>query len=124
MTATPERATSPAGESTSSEDDVKPGKNEQKNQSETTKSDGVVATTGGGAAAEEASSSEKQQPDQQEVILIQDTSFTVKIQTPGVAESFELQVSSMELVQEIHQVLMDREDTCHRTCFSLYVEGR
>ena len=25
----------------------------------------------------------------------------------------------MELVQEIHQLLMDREDTCHRTCFSL-----
>lgn len=29
----------------------------------------------------------------------------------------------MELVQEIHQVLMDREDTCHRTCFSLQLEG-
>jgi hypothetical protein len=27
----------------------------------------------------------------------------------------------MELVQEIHQLLMDREDTCHRTCFSLQV---
>ena len=25
----------------------------------------------------------------------------------------------MELVQEIHHFLMDREDTCHRTCFSL-----
>ena len=34
-----------------------------------------------------------------------------------------LQVSSMELVQEIHQVLMDREDTCHRTCFSLQLDG-
>ena len=33
------------------------------------------------------------------------------------------QVSSMELVQEIHQVLMDREDTCHRTCFSLQLDG-
>lgn len=29
----------------------------------------------------------------------------------------------MELVQEIHQLLMDREDTCHRTCFSLQFEG-
>lgn len=29
----------------------------------------------------------------------------------------------MELVQEIHQVLMDREDTCHRTCFSLQLDG-
>ncbi len=33
------------------------------------------------------------------------------------------QVSSMELVQEIHQLLMDREDTCHRTCFSLHLAG-
>lgn len=30
----------------------------------------------------------------------------------------------MELVQEIHQVLMDREDTCHRTCFSLQLDGQ
>jgi protein TIF31 len=29
----------------------------------------------------------------------------------------------MELVQEIHQLLMDREDTCHRTCFSLQLDG-
>lgn len=30
----------------------------------------------------------------------------------------------MELVQEIHQLLMDREDTCHRTCFSLQLNGQ
>ncbi|CAB1347879.1 unnamed protein product [Coregonus sp. 'balchen'] len=41
---------------------------------------------------------------EQEVIVIQDTGFT-------------------EMVQEIHQVLMDREDTCHRTCFSLQLDG-
>lgn len=35
----------------------------------------------------------------------------------------ETQVSSMELVQEIHHLLMDREDTCHRTCFSLQLNG-
>ena len=29
----------------------------------------------------------------------------------------------MELVQEIFQVLIDREDTCHRTCFSLQLDG-
>lgn len=34
-----------------------------------------------------------------------------------------IQVSSMELVQEIHQLLMDREDSCHRTCFSLQLDG-
>lgn len=34
-----------------------------------------------------------------------------------------MQVSPQEMVQEIHQVLMDREDTCHRTCFSLQLDG-
>ena len=29
----------------------------------------------------------------------------------------------MEMVQEIHQLLMDREDTCHRTCFSLQLNA-
>lgn len=33
------------------------------------------------------------------------------------------QVTSSELVQEIHQVLMDKEETCHRTCFSLQLDG-
>ena len=33
------------------------------------------------------------------------------------------QVSSMELVQEIFQVLIDKEDTCHRTCFTLQLDG-
>ncbi|XP_067651170.1 clustered mitochondria protein homolog [Haliotis asinina] len=58
----------------------------------------------------------------QEIVLIQDTGFTVSITGPGI-EMFELPVSSMELVQEIHQVLMDREDTCHRTCFSIQLDG-
>ncbi|XP_029468348.1 clustered mitochondria protein homolog isoform X2 [Rhinatrema bivittatum] len=58
----------------------------------------------------------------QELIVIQDTGFTVKIQAPAI-EQFALQVSPQEMVQEIHQVLMDREDTCHRTCFSLQLDG-
>lgn len=29
----------------------------------------------------------------------------------------------MAMVQEIKQVLMDREETCHRTCFSLQLDG-
>ncbi|KAJ8919802.1 hypothetical protein NQ315_006331 [Exocentrus adspersus] len=57
-----------------------------------------------------------------EVVFIQDIGFSVKIVSPGV-EPFDIQVSSMELVQEIHQLLMDREDTCHRTCFSLQLDG-
>lgn len=29
----------------------------------------------------------------------------------------------MELVQEVYQVLIDREDTVQRTCFSLQLDG-
>ena len=32
-------------------------------------------------------------------------------------------MSSLELVHEIHQLLMDREDCCHRTCFSLQLDN-
>ncbi|KAK2711731.1 clustered mitochondria protein homolog [Artemia franciscana] len=67
----------------------------------------------------DGSDDKKDEPD---VVFIQDTGFTVKIVAPGV-EPFDIQVSSMELVQEIHQLLMDREDTCHRTCFSLQLDG-
>ncbi|XP_035478832.2 clustered mitochondria protein homolog isoform X2 [Scophthalmus maximus] len=63
-----------------------------------------------------------EESNEQEVIVIQDTGFTVKIQAPGT-EPFDLQVSPQEMVQEIHQVLIDREDTCHRTCFSLQLDG-
>lgn len=54
--------------------------------------------------------------------MMQDVGFSVQILSPGI-EPLAIQVSSMELVQEIHQLLMDREDTCHRTCFSLQVDG-
>lgn len=54
--------------------------------------------------------------------ILQDVGFNVQILSPGV-EPLTIQVSSMELVQEIHQLLMDREDTCHRTCFSLQLDG-
>lgn len=54
--------------------------------------------------------------------IVQDVGFSIQILSPGV-EPLAIQVSSMELVQEIHQLLMDREDTCHRTCFSLQLDG-
>ena len=54
--------------------------------------------------------------------IVQDIGFSVQILSPGI-EALTIQVSSMELVQEIHQLLMDREDTCHRTCFSLQLDG-
>ncbi|XP_040908418.1 clustered mitochondria protein homolog isoform X2 [Toxotes jaculatrix] len=53
-----------------------------------------------------------------DIVDLQETGFTVRIQPPGT-ESFELQVSGQMLVAELHQVLMDHEITCHRTCFSL-----
>ena len=60
--------------------------------------------------------------DPESLEIIQDVGFSVQILSPGV-EPLAIQVSSMELVQEIHQLLMDREDTCHRTCFSLQLDG-
>ncbi|XP_076160033.1 clustered mitochondria protein homolog [Ptiloglossa arizonensis] len=65
---------------------------------------------------------DKDAANEQEVVFIQDMGFIVKIVSPN-AEPFDIQVSSMELVQEIHQLLMDREDTCHRTCFSLQLDN-
>ncbi|XP_051966096.1 clustered mitochondria protein homolog isoform X2 [Xyrauchen texanus] len=90
----------------------------------------VMNGDGGNDQAEDADSKQDGSADaepgedsnEQEVIVIQDTGFTVKIQAPGT-EPFDLQVSPQEMVQEIHQVLMDREDTCHRTCFSLQLDG-
>ncbi|GAB1604633.1 clustered mitochondria protein homolog [Argonauta hians] len=69
-----------------------------------------------------AAANENDKNNEQEIVVIQDTGFTVKIVCPGT-EPFDLTVSCMELVQEIHQVLMDREDTCHKTCFSLQCDG-
>ncbi|KAG1951726.1 clustered mitochondria protein homolog isoform X1 [Pimephales promelas] len=91
---------------------------------------GDTAVMNGDAGHEEADSKQDggadadlaEDANEQEVIVIQDTGFTVKIQAPGT-EPFDLQVSPQEMVQEIHQVLMDREDTCHRTCFSLQLDG-
>jgi hypothetical protein len=65
---------------------------------------------------------QQQKENENELILIQDNAFIVKICVPGL-DLFDLQVTSMELVQEIHQMLMDKEETCHRTCFSLQLDG-
>uniref|UniRef100_A0A6Q2YP14 Clu domain-containing protein n=1 Tax=Esox lucius TaxID=8010 RepID=A0A6Q2YP14_ESOLU len=59
----------------------------------------------------------------QEVINRQEAGFTVRIQAPG-SETFKLQVSVQMLVAELQQVLMDHEVTCHRTCFSLQLDGK
>jgi protein TIF31 len=65
----------------------------------------------------------KPQADESELCLVQDSVYTVKIAVPNM-DPFDLQVTSMELVQEIHQMLMDKEETCHRTCFSLQLNNQ
>jgi protein TIF31 len=57
-----------------------------------------------------------------ELVVLPEVSFNIRIQSPGL-DIFDLPVTSSELVQEIHQVLMDKEETCHRTCFSLQLDG-
>ncbi|KAK6026370.1 hypothetical protein OSTOST_07684, partial [Ostertagia ostertagi] len=52
----------------------------------------------------------------------QDAVLTLTIQ-PTVGDSFEFQINSGEMVQELHQVLLERESTCHKTCFSLQLNG-
>lgn len=73
---------------------------------------------------EEASVPEGEETYEEDINLdaLHDNGITVNIQSPG-AEMWSVQLSSMELVQEIHQLLMDREDTCHRTCFTLQLDG-
>lgn len=55
---------------------------------------------------------------EQEIVLVQEDTFCIQIHAPGL-EPFNLPVNSIELVQEIRHVLLDKEETCHRTCFSL-----
>ena len=57
-----------------------------------------------------------------ELAVLPEVSYSIRIQCSGL-DVFELPVTSSELVQEIHQVLMDKEETCYRTCFSLQLEG-
>lgn len=79
--------------------------------------------TGGVEPTSEEEKKAGEGEDNSELILIQDSAFTVKIHVSGL-EPFDLQVTSMELVQEINQMLMDKEETCHRTCFSLQLDGQ
>ncbi|KAG8008036.1 Clustered mitochondria protein-like protein [Nibea albiflora] len=71
---------------------------------------------------EQSDTDKRKQLTIRDIVDLQETGFTVRIQSPG-AESFELQVSGQLLVAELHQVLMEHEITCHRTCFSLQLGG-
>ncbi|KAK6638065.1 hypothetical protein RUM44_008490 [Polyplax serrata] len=105
--------------------------NGNKVNGETDDKDEVIEKGEVESTKEKEKDGDKEKKEDQEVLFIQDLAFTVKISSPGT-DSFDIQasrkinkyyVSSMELVQEIHQLLMDREDTCHRTCFSLQLDG-
>lgn len=92
--------------------------NKQKPQSggqETDEADIQAGGEGGALAEGEAS-------DDIDLDPLHDTGITVHISSPG-SDVLSVQLSSMELVQEIHQLLMDREETCHRTCFSLQLDN-
>uniref|UniRef100_A0A8C2ERV1 Clustered mitochondria protein homolog n=1 Tax=Cyprinus carpio TaxID=7962 RepID=A0A8C2ERV1_CYPCA len=70
----------------------------------------------------EGDSKKQELPAVPDMDVSEDTGFTVKIQAPGT-EPTDFQVSPLAMVQEIKQVLMDREETCRRTCFSLQLNG-
>uniref|UniRef100_UPI003AAB6D90 clustered mitochondria protein homolog n=1 Tax=Centroberyx gerrardi TaxID=166262 RepID=UPI003AAB6D90 len=72
--------------------------------------------------SEQTDANKMEQLSIQDIVTLQEMGFNLKIQAPGT-ESFELQVSGQMLVAELHQVLMDHEFTCHRTCFSLQLGG-
>uniref|UniRef100_A0A1I7XLQ1 Clustered mitochondria protein homolog n=1 Tax=Heterorhabditis bacteriophora TaxID=37862 RepID=A0A1I7XLQ1_HETBA len=55
-------------------------------------------------------------------VLPQETIYKLTIQSTA-GDSFDLQVSSAEMIQELHQVLLERDSTCHRTCFTLQLNG-
>ncbi|XP_034652974.1 protein clueless isoform X1 [Drosophila subobscura] len=81
----------------------------------------VLAAKEDGSAEAEAESAELETEDI-DLDALHDVGIHVNISCPG-AELLSVQLSSMELVQEIHQLLMDREESCHRTCFSLQLDN-
>ncbi|GAV03873.1 hypothetical protein RvY_14242, partial [Ramazzottius varieornatus] len=54
-----------------------------------------------------------------------DRAITINIVVPqsGNEDAFQMPISTGDLVHEIRLVLSDRESTCHRTCYSLQVDG-
>lgn len=50
--------------------------------------------------------------------------INLKLLIPGCNEPFSIQISSHETVQDIRQVVLDRQESCFRTCVSLYLDGK
>ncbi|KAK0420690.1 hypothetical protein QR680_014829 [Steinernema hermaphroditum] len=51
------------------------------------------------------------------------STIRLHLQLPN-GESVDVQVSVVEMAQELQQLLLERESTCHRTCFTLQFEGK
>ncbi|XP_047142254.1 clustered mitochondria protein homolog isoform X1 [Hydra vulgaris] len=47
----------------------------------------------------------------------------IKIQISGVADIVTIQLSNHDTVQDIRQVVLEKPECCHRTCFSLYLDN-
>uniref|UniRef100_A0A5K3EIG9 Clu domain-containing protein n=2 Tax=Mesocestoides corti TaxID=53468 RepID=A0A5K3EIG9_MESCO len=54
---------------------------------------------------------------------IDGATFNVTIVFPS-SDTCSLQVAASEIVQEIYRALIEREESCHRTCFSLQFNGQ
>lgn len=112
--------TDPASSSTPDCDDTTSANNESSDTTATTAQQDLQDEKEGGSG--DASKAEGPTVVAEDVYYVHDSGLTIKIIAPA-AEPFEIQVSSTEIVQELHQLLMEREDTCHRTCFSLQLDG-
>ncbi|GMR42853.1 hypothetical protein PMAYCL1PPCAC_13048 [Pristionchus mayeri] len=62
-------------------------------------------------------------PEMKEGEVIEEALYILHIELPS-GDKFDVQVNNTEMLQEIHQVLLEREGTCHRTCYSLQLEGK
>ncbi|KAM8713141.1 hypothetical protein ACLKA7_013453 [Drosophila subpalustris] len=92
-------------------------------EAEVKKPSAAEGAEGEGTVAEgDAVAAEAAAADDVDLDALHDVGITVNISSPG-SDVLSVQLSSMELVQEIHQLLMDREETCHRTCFSLQLDN-
>ncbi|XP_046840986.1 clustered mitochondria protein homolog [Xenia sp. Carnegie-2017] len=50
--------------------------------------------------------------------------LSLKLIVPGSNEAVPIQISSHETIQDIRQVILERQESCFRTCVSLYFDGK
>lgn len=70
--------------------------------------------------SEEASKEEEDSQKPEDIPL---KIFNIKLLIPGAGDPSTLQISNHDTVQEIRQVVLDRPESCFRTCFSLHLNG-